>query len=754
MSETATPTPDGATDANGYVHRLRALRLWAGDPSLRDLARRTRLPHTTLADALDARRQRLPRLELVRALVEACGGSREQVARWERAWRDLRVAERRTPPTTEAAGTAPRPGAAPGGPVAPAQLPADLADFTGRADGVGKTSLAVHAAHALRHRYPDGQLYVNLRGASARPVPPAEVLGRFLRALGADPGPAPEAEDARAATFRSLVADRRVLIVLDDAADAAQVRPLLPGTPSCAVLVTSRDRLAALDGAGRIDLDVLPAGDARALFERIVGPAAVAAEPAPTDDVLRACAGLPLAIRIAGARLVAEPGWTIRALADRLADRSRVLDELRLDDRAVRTSLAVTHQRLSAEQARAFALLARWDGPDLGADAAGALLDRDRAATGDLLGALVGAHLLHSLAPGRYAFHDLVRAYAAEQPEPGAGAAVGRLATWHLLGAVAAAAYLQSRPLGLDLPDEVPGHPAPTFADREAGIAWLDAESANLVAGVECAARHGAGRAAWQTPVVLGIYFMFRASWADWSRACTAGLAVARDLGEHRGESRLLNGLGGVHLRQGRLAESAACLRDAAAVSHRIGDARGETSALTNLGSTYAALGELDQAQRALGAALDLSREVGDPYMEAAAGMSLAQVAMLLGDLCEAAALCERAAEVFLAAGNRRSYAMAVNNLGEVHMRAGDQPAARAAFDRAVRTHHELGNHHLEANSLVNLGNALCLHGQTPDGVDRWRQALELMERTDDPERAVLRAALENLTPRTRHLAG
>ncbi|MBG6134597.1 AfsR/SARP family transcriptional regulator [Longispora fulva] len=683
-------------------------------------------------------------------------------------------------PTLLASG--PRPPVA-GGPTRPlpGQLPADLADFTGRtaqvealralcqpdpgragmvvlsavagAGGIGKSSLAVHVAHALRPLFPDGQLYANLRGTGPDPVPPAEVLDRFLRDLGAAPAAPTDDEDARAATFRSMLADRRMLILLDDALDSAQVRTLLPGTPSCTVLITSRNRLAGLDGASRVDLDVLPAADAHALFTRIVGAAAVAAEPEATEEVLRACAGLPLAIRIAAARLIAEPGWKVRALADRLSDRARLLDELRLEDRAVRASLEVGHQRLPAEEARAFALLGRWTGPDLGLAAAAVLLDRGVAETATLVRGLLDVHLLHEPQPGRYAFHDLVRVFAVERAVADAAGAVRRLTTWHLHGIAAADVYLRYRELRLDLPALDPRHPAPTFADKAAAVTWLDAEHANLVAGVGCAAGHRVLDVAWQTPVALTNYFNFRARWADWSRTGAIGLVAARELRDEYAESRTLTGLGVCQHRRRQLARSADSLRRAALLAGAIGEPHSEVAALSHLGYTYTELGDLDLARVALLRAAELSAATGDRYSEANAMSNLARADLLLGDHATAATRVRRAAALFHELGNQHSYSRAMNNLGEIQLRSGDQPAAVDSFREALRLHRETGNRHLEAQTLVNLGDAVCLHGQTPEGVDLWRQALTVMESCDDPYTGELRAALDGLTPDTRRVS-
>ena len=344
--------------------------------------------------------------------------------------------------------------------VVPRQLPPDAASFTGRerelerlcellsgggqrgavpivaldgAAGVGKSAVAARAAHQLAGQFPDGQLYADLQGATPglAPLPPLEVLSRFLRAFGVDGQRLPVNVEEAAALFRSLAAGRRLLLVLDNAATAEQVRPLLPASPSCAVLVTSRQLLSGIHGAEHLHLDVLPADEAVRLLGHLAGPERIAAEPEAAVALAQLCGYLPLALRIAGARLAARPAWPVRALVERLADERRRLDELSLGDLAVRTSLQVSYHALDPQVARLFRLLGLLDGPDVGVPVVAALLDQPVEATEAALERLVDARLLESLAPGRYRFHDLLRLFAreraaAEEPPPARAAALTR----------------------------------------------------------------------------------------------------------------------------------------------------------------------------------------------------------------------------------------------------------------------------------------------------------------------------------------
>jgi transcriptional regulator with XRE-family HTH domain len=326
----------------------------------------------------------------------------------------------------------------------PAQLPVDISDFTGRSEraeelcallagnsdagrgaaslvvvtgggGLGKTTLAVHAAHLVADQFPDGQLYANLHGTTW-PTDPTDVLARFLRDLGAEGSHLPTGEEELAARYRTRLAGRRTLIVLDDAQDARQVEPLLPGSSSCAVLVTTRNHMPDLARAGMIDLASLSKKEAHALFMRIVGPLRVTAEPDATEQVLTVCAGLPLAVRIVGARLAARGGWTVRALADRLSDESRRLDELRTGNLAVGASFEVSYTSLptpatprGVSAAHAFRLLGLWNGPSISLPAAAALLGEPDTQVAPALEVMVDAHLLESPSPDTYRFHDLIR---------------------------------------------------------------------------------------------------------------------------------------------------------------------------------------------------------------------------------------------------------------------------------------------------------------------------------------------------------
>src|SRR5580700_8217671 len=463
------------------------------------------------------------------------------------------AASSRPAPSAPAPAGSPLPRSVP----APAQLPMDVADFTGRDDqvkhlcdllsaagadddsgavrvalvagagGLGKTSLAVHAAHRVRGSFPDGQLYVDLLGATPHPLPAADVLARFLRDLSVGGQDIPVDEAERAARYRTTLAGRRMLVVLDNARDAAQVRPLLPGTASCAVLVTTRSRMPDLASTKLVDLNVLDDDEALTLFTRVVGDQRAAAEPEATAELLLACAGLPLAIRICAARLATRSGWTIRAMANRLRDEHRRLDEMRVGDLAVRASFQVSFASLPAEAqpdgvapADAFRLLGLWQGPSISSAAAAALFGTPEHLAEDALETLVDTHLLESTSQDRYKFHDLLRVYSSERAVADLSAqvrdaAVGRLLRWYMRTSDAAGTAVA--PHGYNIPLEPLGDDPPllNFTGVDDALSWYDSERVNLVAATRQASFVGLHEVAWRLPAPLFQIFQSRNNWVD-----------------------------------------------------------------------------------------------------------------------------------------------------------------------------------------------------------------------------------------------
>ncbi|MET9825729.1 BTAD domain-containing putative transcriptional regulator, partial [Streptomyces sp. NPDC006349] len=564
-------------------------------------------------------------------------------------------------PPAPAADTAPLP-------VRPAQLPATVPDFTGRASfvrelsgvlsaasggattgrvmavsalagigGVGKTTLAVHVAHRARAAFPDGQLYVDLQGAGARPAEPETVLGSFLRALGTADSAVPDSLEERAALYRSVLDGRRVLVLLDNARDAAQVRPLLPGTEGCAALVTARVRMVDLAGAHLVDLDVMSPEEALVLFTRIVGEERVASERKAALDVVGACGFLPLAIRVAASRLAARRTWTVSVLAAKLADERRRLDELQAGDLAVEATFELGYGQLEPAQARAFRLLGLADGPDISLAAAAAVLDLPAQDTEDLLESLVDTSLLESAAPGRYRLHDLVRLYARacaerdEQPPGERAAALSRLLDFYL--ATAAGVYAIERP-GDRLVDglEPTEYPGLTFTEGSAALDWLYTEAGPLLACV----RQSVGTGRLRRAVDL--------------------LWAAKDLTESGADSH----------------QYEATARGMCEATRTAGDTLAEGRARTVLTDVLLVTGRIPQAEVESRLAMRLAESVDDGAAVSWVANSLGLICLHQGRHTDSKPFFERAIEGFRALCNRPPEATALCNLSRAHLGAGD----------------------------------------------------------------------------------
>ncbi|MFE9706873.1 BTAD domain-containing putative transcriptional regulator [Streptomyces sp. NPDC005930] len=604
--------------------------------------------------------------------------------------------------------------------VRPAQLPATVPDFTGRASfvrelsdvlssasgdpatgrvmavsalagigGVGKTTLAVHVAHQARTAFPDGQLYVDLQGAGARPAEPETVLGSFLRALGTADSAIPDSLEERAALYRSVLDGRRVLVLLDNARDAAQVRPLLPGTEGCAALVTARVRMVGLAGAHLVDLDVMSPEEALALFTRIVGEERVASEREAALDVVGACGFLPLAIRIAASRLAARRTWTVSVLAAKLADERRRLDELQAGDLAVEATFELGYGQLETAQARAFRLLGLADGPDISLAAAAAVLDLPVEDTEDLLESLVDTSLLESAAPGRYRFHDLVRLYARacaqrdEDPPSERAAALSRLLDFYL--ATAAGVYAIERP-----GDRTVEHLEPTsytglvFEDRSDALDWLYTEAQNLLA---CAQQQVTGSELRRAVDLL---------WAT------------KDLAES-----------GANARQYETAATA--LRDAARAT---ADIRAESRARTALSNVYLAAGQYARADDEARIAIELATEAADSTPIGWAATDRGIIALSQGRYEEAEELLTTARDGYRADANRPGEASALCNLSRLHERMNRTRSAIALAQQGVEIFRQLGLTLRLANARYALGVALLRAGRHAEGLRQMQDAL------------------------------
>ncbi|MFE9465483.1 BTAD domain-containing putative transcriptional regulator [Streptomyces virginiae] len=629
---------------------------------------------------------------------------------------DLARAEDPAPPATAAH-------------VRPAQLPATVPDFTGRSSfvtelgtilsggaqdqvmavsalagigGVGKTTLAVHVAHAARPHFPDGQLYVDLQGTEARPAEPEAVLGSFLRALGTPDTAIPDSPADRAALYRSTLDGRRVLVLLDNARDAAQVRPLLPGTAGCAALVTSRVRMAGLAGAHLVDLDVMSPEEALQLFTRIVGEERVRAERQAALDVVGACGFLPLAIRIAASRLAARRTWTVSVLAAKLADERRRLDELQAGDLAVKATFELGYGQLEPAQQRAFRLLGLADGPDISLSAAAAVLDLPEYDTEDLLEALVDCSLLESAAPGRYRFHDLVRLYARacaerdEQPPSEREAALDRLLDFYL--ATASGVYALERP-----GDRLPAHlsdthyPGLVFAEPRTALDWLYAEAGPLLACVRQASVRGG-----DSPVLRrGVDLL----WA------------AKDLAESGANSK-------------QYESAATALRDAAQAAK---DPYAEGRARTTLTNVHLVAGRFAEADDEARQATALAREAGDPLPSCWAPNDRGIIALYEGRHADGERYLLQAIQNFRADGNNVGEASALCNLSRIHAELGRLTSAIDLAQQGIAIYDRMGLSLRLANGRYALGIALTQAGRLGEALAQLTEALALFHDNRQP---------------------
>jgi DNA-binding SARP family transcriptional activator len=648
-------------------------------------------------------------------------------------------------------------------PASPAQLPPVPADFTGRAaqidalvrrlepadvvpvcvvtgkGGTGKSTLAVRVGHELASRYPDGQLVASLRGMTDTPAPPEAVLAQFLAALGDTDPPATRAERSR--RYRSLLAGRRVLVVLDDAATEAQVRPLLPGTAGCAVLVTSRGRLPGLAGADLVELDVLDAAEATAMLARIAGPARVAREPEAARALVERCGRLPLAVRIVGARLATRQHWTLAHLAGRLDDEERRLDELAVGDLQVRASLGLSYAALDARARRGLRRLGLLGLADFPAWVLAALLDTTEADADAVLERLLDAQLLDfalvdEAGQSRYRLHDLLRIYAAEraaEEEPGADldAAVRRvLAGWlRRVDAISAAYPSGGIALRPGAPDPtIP--PGPVPADPRA---WFAAEQHALVASVERAAALGlADVAAELASALCGSLFAIENRFDAWTRTHDAALGAVRKAENRQAEASLLSEFGQLRYEQDRYAEARTYFVQALAAFRDCADRRGEAATLAAMGTACREQGYLPEALHFLGQARAIFERLADGPALASTDRVSASVHLELGDFAAADRDLAAALEGFRRTGGRRGEAMTLRTIGLLHRARGEYERAAELAGRALQIFQELGDELMASYSARAVAKAWLRLGRFGQARPLLRDGLEVCRRRGD----------------------
>lgn len=672
----------------------------------------------------------------------------------------------------------------------PAQLPGDVSGFVNRAHqlqsldgmvagddagepgalrvamvvgtaGVGKTSLAVHWAHRIRSRFPGGQLYVNLHGYDpVPPVPPADVLARFLRALGIPLERIPPGEDERAALFRSAVADRKVLVILDNAATAGQIRPLLPGDGSSLVVITSRTRLSGLAvriGAHRVSVETLSQAESIELLRAVLSRYRVGDDEAALAELARLCAYLPLALRIAAERAAARPRMPLRELIADLRDESGLWDALSAEDapgpaeaEAVRTVFHWSYRALSPEAARLFRLLGLNPGLDFALPAAAALAELPAAQARRLLDTLAGAHLLEECGHNRYQFHDLLRAYALDQaqreePEESRREALRRVLAWYLHAAATAAqasAGAYRLPVTLEpMPETIT---VPVFDDGKSAITWYEAERENLTTAVHAAAHARMHRIAWQISAVLTPIIVDREPADTWLPAQQAALAAARRSSDRYGEAITLENLGIAHRHLYHLPEAAEALSAALAAYDDVHDTLGQMRCANGLGVVHLFARRLDDAVAGFEHAAALATEHED--QQAYAGAFTRNIAWALlerGDLQHAEPLLHQALGLLRAAGEPLEEAEALTLLAALYRRQERLAQARAVAERALAIAGEVEGTLFEALALLELGRIAVAQRENGEALGHLHQAAALFQRIG---RADLQAAVWDAT--------
>jgi tetratricopeptide (TPR) repeat protein len=592
--------------------------------------------------------------------------------------------------------------------------------------GVGKTAFVTRVAHQIRPAFPDGQLYVNLRGPDEQPLQPGDVLAELLLELGVARAAIPERLEQRAARYRAQLTDQKILVVLDNAAEEAQVRPLLPDTPGSAVLITSRTVLGGLEATHPVALDVLERDQAIELLAKAVGAERVAAEPQAARTIVDLCGYLPLAIRIAGGKLSASSLAPLAVLADRLSGEHGRLAEFKLRDLEVRASFALNYEDLDEDERRIFRSLGLLKAPDFPAWVAAALLDGELVDAEELIGRLVKADVLEVAQTAqetpngqvRYRFHELLRILARERLWSEESPTAQESMLHRLLGA-----YLGLAGRAAELlepgPAEVAGVAWPaarlaTVVERiEADpAAWFTAERMNLMAAVEQAYDNGLWEMTWELARSLTYFFKLQTHWTDWQVTQRLALRAARRAGNRQATATALRSLGDVHTQLGRFREAVAHLEQALTLFRALGDGRGEARTLVNLGNAHREQGLFDEAVAQFEQALRRFRGLGDGRGEAWTLEGLGVVHRQQGRFDEGTACFEQALTLFHRVGDRRGEAHCLVNLSAAARDRGQAQTALHWLEQAQPIFRELGDRHGELNILFEKGHMLREQGR------------------------------------------
>jgi tetratricopeptide (TPR) repeat protein/transcriptional regulator with XRE-family HTH domain len=738
---------------------------------LRTLRAKARLTQEELAEASGVRPRSIsdlergvavtPQRDTVRLLADALGLTGPARAEFEA------VARGRPVPALPVTG----------GAAAMCTLPRDIASFTGRqqelqelADaaagaggvvgihaiggmaGIGKTAFAVRAAHRLADRFPGGQIFLPLHGHTPgrQPVDPADALASLLLTAGVPAGQIPPGVELRMALWRDRLAQRQLLLVLDDAADSEQVRPLLPGAGGSLVLVTSRRHLSALEGATAISLDTLPLEEAAALLVRLVGRPGLSAVDPAVAEIIRLCGYLPLAIGMVARQLHHHPTWSLAGQATELTSARDRLELMATENLSVAAAFNLSYADLTEYQQRLFRRLGLHPGADIDSYAAAALDGTDLAAARRGLEALYDEHLLAETARGRYRMHDLIREYAralADRLDPDRDGVTTRLLDYYQHTAARADALItrQTRP-GPASADGTMPTAVPDLAGREQALAWARAERASLLACLDHAT--GTGQHARVTALTAALAALLRRDgpWADAITLHTAAIRAAQHLGDRLGQAGALTDLGDVRRLTGDYPAAAWALEQALGIYRDLGDRLGQANALTDLGFVRLATGDKPAAAQALEQALGIYRDLGDRLGQANALYYLGDIRRRTGEYPAAAQMLEQALGIYRDLGDRGGEAEALNERGTLHRVSGELARAQGCHQQALELARAIASSWDEAHALAGLGRCALAAGHAAQAGVLLRQALEIFQRIGAAEAPDLLAELDALT--------
>ncbi|MCS7483875.1 tetratricopeptide repeat protein [Umezawaea endophytica] len=607
------------------------------------------------------------------------------------------------------------------------------------APGVGKTALALHWAHLVREHFPDGELYIDMRGYGAdHPLGPEQAIDVFLRSLNVAPDRIPIDLEERASLYRSILGDKKMLIVLDNASSAKQIRQLLPGSRDSLVLVTSRSRISGLvvrEGAIRMSLDVLSSNDSVRLLAEIIGEDRVDAEIRSAEQVAVLCGFLPLALRVVAERTAGRPHMRLSELVNELNGEQSRLDALaaEVDELTdVRAAFSWSYRALAHEHRHIFRMLALHPGPEFCCSVVAALVDVPEAELKPQLEVLVGVHLLQQISPDRYRIHDLLRAYSVERSNHELAQrdrtyAMRRMLSWYLIGTDNARQLMvpYSRAVSLVPAGRID---APSFSTLQDVINWFESERLNLLAALHQAMELGQFDIAWKLPVVADAFFEMRSYWKEWRQIHVDGVSAARMIGDDLGEAANLICLGDAMWRLGEHEDALTTYEQSSRIAHEIGDRRTEGYALRGSGLICYEIADYDRALQLFENALEVFRASSVKRGEAMSLLSLGTTFKMLGRMDDAVRHCEEAVEILRDIDDVWSVAWALMPLAEALGSAGRFSESEGQLAEAVEIFRRFDDRNSEAMAWEHLGDVLASQRKSDAAIAAWSKSFEILE--------------------------